>query len=99
MTSRYCVEVTEKSLDKNGLDELISISGYSVDMILQFVPDEGRGYFHIFAKYQNGQIVRQIYTQRKEPRRFKDIDRALRWGKTIGFKSVSLIVDYAIYPL
>lgn len=93
------IETTEKPLDKNALDELIRYSGYDVHMILHYTQDnEGKGFFLIYAKYHNGQVIRQVYTQRNSPRNFKHIHRAIDWGKRIGFKSVSLIVDYSYYP-
>jgi hypothetical protein len=91
------VETNEKPLDKNALDELIRFSGYAVDMILQYVPDD-KGYFLIYAKYHKGQVTRQVYTQRNTPRKFKDVQRAIDWGKRIGFKSITLSIEYTTYP-
>ena len=91
------IETNEKPLDKNALDELIRFSGYDVHMILQYVQEE-KGTFLIYAKYHNGQVTRQVYTQRNTPRKFKDIQRAIDWGKRIGFKSVALSIDYSTYP-
>ncbi|HHF0534541.1 TPA: hypothetical protein ACPHXL_003502 [Vibrio alginolyticus] len=93
------IETNEKPLDKNALDELIRYSGYDVHMILQYVRDEDdKGIFLIYAKYHNGQVTRQVYTQRNTPRNFKDVQRAIDWGKRIGFKSVTLTIDYSGYP-
>jgi hypothetical protein len=94
---KVTIETNEKPLDKNGLDELIRFSGYTVDMILQYVPEDS-GSFLIYAKYHQNQIVRQVFTQRNTPRKFKDLHRAIDWGKKIGFRSVSLVVEYSTYP-
>lgn len=98
MTSQKVnIETNEKPLDKNALDELIRFSGYDVNMILQYDSEEEGGYL-IYAKYHNGQVTRQVYTQRNTPRNFKDIQRAIDWGKRIGFKSVTLVIEYQSYP-
>lgn len=94
---KVTIETNEKPLDKNALDELIRFSGYTVDMMLQYVPEDNGGYL-IYAKYQHGQVVRQVYTQRNTPRRFKDLQRAIDWGKRIGFRSVALTIEYNTYP-
>jgi len=95
---RVNIETNEKPLDKLALDELIRFSGYDVHMILQYMHDgEDKGTFLIYAKYHNGQVTRQVYTQRNTPRNFKDIQRAIDWGSRIGFKSVSLTIDYSAY--
>lgn len=91
------IETTEKPLDKNALDELIKFSGYTADMLLQYEPDDG-GYYLIYAKYQSGAVVRQVYTQRNSPRKFKDLRRAIDWGKRIGFRYMTLNIDYREYP-
>ncbi|PCS24024.1 hypothetical protein [Candidatus Enterovibrio escicola] len=92
------IETTTKPLDKNMLDELIRYSGYDVHMILQYTPGEGKGVYLIYAKYHNEQVTRQVYTQRNTPRNFKDIKRAIDWGKRIGFVTITLTIDYAVYP-
>lgn len=98
MTSIANIKPTEKPLEKNALDELISRSGYKVDMILKYSKNEGGKYF-IFVKYNQGQVVRQVYTQRNTPRAFKDFKRALDWGKRIGFNSVSMSLSFEDYEL
>ncbi|EJG1004483.1 MULTISPECIES: hypothetical protein [Vibrio] len=92
------IETNEKPLDKNALDELIRYSGYDVHMILQYTHEEGKGVYLIYAKYHNGQVTRQVYTQRNTPRNFKDIQRAIDWGKRIGFRTITLTIDYGVYP-
>ena len=94
------IETTEKPLDKSALDELILYSGYKVDMVLEYEPDEsgGMGRYLIYAKYHQNQVIRQVYTQRDTPRNFKDPQRAIEWGKSIGFRSVCLHVDYEKFP-
>src|SRR5690606_41621884 len=94
---KLTIDTNEKPLDKNALDELIRFSNYTVDMILQYVPED-RGYFLIYVKYHQNQIVRQVYTQRNAPRKFKDLQRAINWGKRMGFRSVSLTIEYNNYP-
>lgn len=93
------IETSEKPLDKNALDELIRYSGYDVYMILQYVRNKNeKGFFLIYAKYHNNHVTRQVYTQRRTPRKFKDLQRAIDWGKRIGFKSVTITIDYSGYP-
>jgi hypothetical protein len=94
------IETNEKPLDKITLDELIRYSGYDVHMIMQYVlDDENKGMFLIYAKYHNSQITRQVYTQRNKPRSFRDAQRAIEWGKRIGFKSAMIMpIDYGNYP-
>lgn len=94
------MEPTEQPIDKDGLDELIKYSGYRVDMHLRYEkPNNAKsGYYIIFAKYHQGQVVRQVYTQRQSPRNFKNLQRAVDWGKKIGFSSICLNIDYTIYP-
>lgn len=96
MTGRLTIEANEKPISKVILDEIIKTSGYTVDLFLQYVP-EGKGYFLIFVKYN--QLVRQVYTQRNSPRTFSiaNLKRALDWGKEMGFRSVSIYIDYEIY--
>lgn len=90
-------ESNVRPLDKNALDELIRFSGYKVDMILQYSPEDQA--YLIFAKYHQNQLTRQVFTQRNTPRKFKDIGRAIIWGKRIGFSSVSLVMDYGAFIL
>jgi len=89
------IEVNESPLDQKTLDEIIGRSGFIADMILQYSSDiEG---YNIYVRYNQGRITRQVYTQRKQPRSFKDLQRAIDWGKTIGFNTVSLTIDYSDY--
>lgn len=92
-------KANEQPLDKNALDELIKFSGYSVDMILKYeTSPENGGAFYIYVRYNKNQIIRQVYSQRKSPRSFKSVERAIDWGKKIGFRSVILNIDYQSYP-
>jgi hypothetical protein len=89
------VEAKNKPLNKILVDEFISFSGNSLDMILQYVPED-KGYYLIFSKYPNKNL-RQVYTQRNTPRKFKDLQRAIVWGKRMGFRSVTITIDYDLY--
>ena len=88
-------ETKNKPLNQGHVDEFISFSGSSLDMILQYVPED-KGYYLIFSKYPN-KVVRQFYTQRNTPRKFKDLQRAIIWGKRMGFRSVTITIDYDSY--
>jgi len=94
------IEATKQPIDKNALDELIVYSGYKVDMLLQYERPEGQknGHYIIFAKYHQGQVVRQVFTQRQTPRNFSNLQRAVDWGKRIGFATICLSIDYTKYP-
>lgn len=95
------VVTNDKPLDKSALDELIKFSGHTLDLILEFNPDEG-GFFLIFTRYEQegSSITRQIYTQRSAPRRFKNFQRALRWAKDLGFRYCHMsTLDLAEYCL
>lgn len=94
---RAGIETTEKPLEKRALDELV-LSGYAVDMLLEYVPDDG-GCYLIYVKYHQGQVTRQVYNQRNKPRNFRNIERAIDWGKRMGFRSVSLYIDYDSYKI
>ena len=88
-------ETKNKPLSQSLIDELISFSGNTVDMILQYVPED-KGYYLIFSKYPN-KTVRQVYTQRNTPRKFKDLQRAIVWGKRMGFRSATITIEYSAY--
>lgn len=87
----------EMPLDKVGLDRLIQLSGMKIDLLIRCDPDDS-GSFLLFAKYYQNQITRQIYTQRNTPRKFRSLERAVEWGRTMGFRSVNMSMDYSEHP-
>ena len=103
------IEPTEGPLDLKGLKILIEDNGYKVDMLLQYQLQESKatkkgkteiptkGAFLIFAKYHQPQIIRQVITQRNQPRKFKNLDRALSWGKFVGFRTAQLAINLDDY--
>jgi hypothetical protein len=96
MANHYLIEANEKPLVKSTLDELMKFSGYTVDMILQYVPDDD--HYLIFARYNQNKIIRQVFTQRNAPRTYRNVQRAVEWGKSIGFSSVNIHIDYSTFP-
>ena len=89
------METTEIPINITTLDELIKQSCFEVDVMLSY--DEESDSYEIFVKYNEGNIIRQVYTQRNTPRNFKNLDRAVAWGKSMGFKSLCLNLDYKIF--
>ncbi|MES2663947.1 MAG: hypothetical protein V4629_11670 [Pseudomonadota bacterium] len=71
--------------------------GNQIDLILKFSSLECT--FFTYAKFVNKPVVRQILTQRHDPRNFKNIHRAMNWAKNIGFKSVHMTVDLSCYAI
>lgn len=96
VNSKMPVEPNEKPLDKVALDELIQYSGFKVDLILQFSEEDDA--FLVFAQYQQNHLIRQVYSQRNTPRKFKDVGRGIHWGKRMGFQKAQVYVNYQEFP-
>jgi hypothetical protein len=93
------VETNDKPIDQLKLEELIR-TGIGADLILEYLPEVE--HYNIYARYHavgKKVIVRQIHTQRKNPRTFKSLPIAIEWAKKLGFKSISstllIILDSA----
>lgn len=95
MSSQSPIETTGKTISKPNIDELV-LAGIELEMILDYQA-VGTGYFHIYVRHNNGEVVRQVYTQRNIPRKFRDLHRALDWGKSLGFKRIEFDLDFANY--
>lgn len=82
-------------LDILQLEEIVN-SGQPLDLVLCYQD----GAYYIWARSFLGSLAinHPIFAQRKTHRKFKDLSRALDWGKREGFRSAELIVDYADYP-
>ena len=55
------------------------------------------GLYHVFIKEQ-GRLseLHRLYTQRKDPKTFTDISRALSWGERQGFSSVLFYHEWKV---
>lgn len=96
MTYRQEIITTEEPLEQRNVLELIN-AGYSLDLLLQHKLDEaGASQYYLYAKYRNH--LRPIHTQRNAHRAYTNLERAVDWGKRMGFKSVSIAIDYSKYP-
>lgn len=93
---RLAPEGEQSPITKARLEDLMKRSRISVELVLEIDP-QSRSSYLVFAKYDKGRIVRQVFTQRGAPRRFKDLRRALAWGKQLGFSRASVRVDYDLY--
>lgn len=89
------IETNEKPIQQEDIEILLG-AGFNFDLILDF--DLEINAYLIYVKYHNKTVIRQVYSQRKKPRAFKDIKRAIDWGKKIGFKTVSTTIKYSDYP-
>ena len=89
------IETNEKPVQQEEIENLLG-AGFNFDLILDF--DLDKNAYLIYVKYHNKKIIRQVYSQRKRPRAFKDIKRAIDWGKKLGFKTVSTTINYSVYP-
>lgn len=102
---------TDDPLDLKGLKILID-EGIKIDMLLQYTVEQipiagarknskqkfvSEGSFQIFARYNHPYIIRQIYTQRNHPRKFKSLERALSWGQKVGFRSANMTLNFHDY--
>lgn len=58
-----------------------------VELVLRF-DRESQMYWVYLRVDEEESPVQQLYTQRKDPKTFKDISRALAWGELQGFSSV-----------
>ena len=75
-----------KVVMQKDLKSLIEANPNGVEMILTF----SDGLYHVFFKAQGEEGKPQrLYTQRKDPKTFIAISRALLWGEVQGFKSVT----------
>jgi len=90
--TKESITVNHQPLDTRAIEEL-NISGLSVDLVLDYSNDNGGGYY-VYAKYNNNHITRQIYAHRGNPRFFKNIGRAIDWGKKMGMKHCILRITY-----
>jgi len=97
MTKSKSITTTDGPIQKNILDELIKQT--DVELILDHkVDQDGRSNFELFVRYNNGKMVRQVNNQRGQPRTFRDLHRALNWGKSMGFVKVTMDICYQQYP-
>jgi len=96
MTYRQEIMTDEEPLEQRNVSELIG-AGYSLDLLIQYKLDEsGVGQYYLYAKYRNH--LRPIQTQRNAHRCYSNIERAIDWGKRMGFKWMSLNIDYSKFP-
>lgn len=96
MTYRQEITTNEEPLEQRNVSELIG-AGYSLDLLLQHKLDEtGASQYYLYAKYRNH--LRPIYTQRNAHRAYTNLERAVEWGKRMGFKWVSVNIDYSKFP-
>lgn len=84
-------ELMQELMQKD-LESLIKSYPAGIQLILRF--DDSTGDYLLFFALNNADgsssgNVQQIFTQRKKPKTFKDISRALEWGRTQGFASVT----------
>lgn len=87
---------SSEPLEQRSVLELVN-EGYSIDLILEQKIDRyGTNQYYLYAKYRNA--IRPIYTQRSTQRSFANLERALDWGKRMGFANASLVIDYSEYP-
>lgn len=100
MSNKPVVQTSDEPLDMRALDELIKLPSLNIQLILQpDTEDDGKVIYYLFAQY-GGKTIRQIFNQRKQPRKFKDIQRALDWGKRVGFGAWKVVGtgNYSEYP-
>ncbi|WP_287962422.1 hypothetical protein [Alcanivorax sp.] len=98
MNKTRSIETTDSPVDKKILDELMKECS-DLELILNHEIDEkGGSLYELYVTYHNGKKIRQIYSQRGNPRSFKDVHRAIDWGKSFGFNSVHLSINYDSYP-
>lgn len=93
MVDRPMIETNENPIQQDDIEVLLD-AGFKCDLILDF--DMETNAYLIYIK--NKTVIRQVYSQRKKPRLFKDIKRAIDWGKKLGFKTVSTTINYSDYP-
>jgi len=93
------LETNEIPLNVEELKVLVE-SGHQVDLLLEYrLDDLEGGYYYVFVSYLNGKMKRQVYSHRNKPRRFKDVGRAIDWGKKSGLVSCEVKVDFSIYKI
>lgn len=94
---RFPVDGSVVAINTKDLGVLVS-AGVIIDMYLQYEDDGTSDYGHylIYVKY-NRTLIRQIYTFQHRPRVFKDIARALAFGKEYGLRSVSMEISLDDY--
>lgn len=88
-------------IDKPGLDALMR--EVDVGLIIVHRTDVNNvSHFDLFVEYRmtpNGKRhYRVILSQRGKTRSFRDLRRALDWGKVMGFRDVRMDIDYREYP-
>jgi len=82
-------------LEQKQVSDLIH-AGYVVDLVLQHEVNElDQNQFFLYAKYRSN--MRPIYTQRNAHRSYTNLERAVDWGKRMGFRQVSVTIDYSSY--
>ena len=77
-------------IDQTSLSELLRITENHIDLVIEY--NSGDGQFYAYSKC--GIKLRQVCTQRHTPKKFRDLERMLMWGKTVGFRSVVLKMTY-----
>lgn len=98
MMKARSIQTTDGPMDTKILEELAKEVA-DLELILHHeLDDKGNSQYIMFATYHSGRKVRQIIGQRGSPRKFRDVHRAIDWGKDSGFKSVSLSILYDGYP-
>lgn len=69
--------------------------GHEIDLILDHKKTETDNNFFLYIKYRDK--LRPVFTQRNTHKSYSSIERAVEWGKRIGFRWLILNVNYKFY--
>ena len=70
-------------------------TGFVLDLLLQHKEEDDKNIYYLYAQYSSH--IRPIITQRNSHRSFASLDRAIEWGKRVGFKNAFLSIDYSLF--
>ncbi|MCO7226663.1 hypothetical protein [Pleionea sp. CnH1-48] len=89
MNTQECLPINQKEI------EMLLEAGVIVDFTLKFSIENKayKGFIH----YNDGAVIRQVYTKRKEQRCFKNLDSAIKWGHDMGLRSVNFSMQLSDY--
>lgn len=83
-----------QELMQTDLESLIRSYPAGIQLILKYDEVEAMYYLYYALNNDDSFKQRQIFTQRKKPKTFKDISRAIEWGRSLGFASVNFTHEW-----
>lgn len=89
------IEANSEPVTTDEVKSLVKM-GYSLDMLLEYVPDNKLGHWRVYIKHKTS-LIRPLVGVNEAVREFTMIERALAWGRRAGVRLVKMDMHFADY--